>query len=155
MSSRIERPKTPSGRTLSVSDPELRRLHDHAVRGYPHEVVGLLAGDRSTDTVTRVVPLENETADDPARRFRVNGLKLMRAEQAVEADGLDVVGYYHSHPDHPANWSDTDREQALPDVAYVIAAVQGSPSPHVSDTQGWRLRDDRAVMLHQPVLSTD
>ena len=156
MSSLTPRPLSPSGTTLTVPARELDRLHDHAVEGYPHEVVGLLAGDRQTGAVARVQPLENATADDPARRFEVSGLTLMKAERALEAEGLDVVGYYHSHPDHPASWSDTDRDQALPTMSYVIAAVHGPDGPQgdgvatrVVDTRAWRLRDDRSAMDHE------
>ncbi len=89
MSSLTPRPLTPSGTTLSMADRELDRLHDHVVAGFPHEVVGILAGDRATNEVTRVRPLENATADDPARRFHVSGLTLMKAERALEAEGLE------------------------------------------------------------------
>lgn len=156
MSSLTPRPLTPSGTTLSIDDRELDRLHDHAVDGHPYEVVGILAGSREGARVTRAVRLENATADDPSRRFHVSGLTLMRAENALEADGLDVLGYYHSHPDHPANWSDTDRDQALPNLSYVIVAVHGKDGPEgdgertrVTDTRAWRLRDDRSAMDHE------
>ena len=156
MSSLTPRVLTPSGTTLTLPERELDRLHDHALAGYPHEVVGILAGDRAAGAVRRVHPLENATADDPARRFHVSGLTLMRAEQALEAEGLDVLGYYHSHPDHPASWSDTDRDQALPATSYVITAVHGPDGPQgdgvatrVVDTRAWRLRDDRGAMDHE------
>lgn len=145
MSSLTERTGSPSGTQLTLPADELGRLHAHACEGYPHEVVGILAGSRADTRVTRVVPLTNEHAHAPERRFRVDGLRLMRAEQALESEGLEVVGYYHSHPDHPANYSDTDREQALPNMAYIIAAVRG-PAPTIAETRCWRLRADRSEM---------
>ena len=161
MSSLTPRPLSPSGTTLSIPNRELDRLHDHVIAGFPHEVVGILAGDRSDNRVARVQPLQNATADDPARRFHVSGLTLMRAERALEAEGLDVVGYYHSHPDHPASWSDSDREQALPAMSYVIAAVHGPHGPQgdgvatrVVDTRAWRLREDRSAMDHETLRIT-
>ncbi len=154
MSSLIPRPHRPSGQRLEIDERALARIHAHAVEGYPHEVVGLLAGERSAGRVRRVVPLENENQADPARRFAVDGLRLMRAEQAVEADGDEVLGYYHSHPDHPAAWSDADRDQALPATAYVITAVHGPDGPEgdgertrVIDTRAYRLADDRGALL--------
>jgi proteasome lid subunit RPN8/RPN11 len=154
MSSLTARPDTRSGTTLHIGLDELGRLHAHALRGYPHEVVGLLGGDRGLGEVRQVVPLENEHADAPERRFRVDGRQLMRAERALEADGVEVLGYYHSHPDHPASWSDEDRDQALPDMSYVITSISAGPDgpPRVADTRSWRLREDRSGMDHETLV---
>lgn len=133
---------------LIIAPGELARLHAHAVAGYPYEVVGILAGDRATGRVTRVVSLENERADSPQNRYHVSGLLLYRAEEALAAEGLDVVGYYHSHPDHPSRYSEYDRDHALPNMSYVIVSVLGGK---VATTQSWRLRDDRSAMDEEPV----
>jgi proteasome lid subunit RPN8/RPN11 len=90
---------------LSMSHSALSTLRAHASEGYPHEVVGILAGPDSV-TVDRVQPLVNERADSPKNRYQVSGLLLHRAQQALEDQGLTIVGYYHSHPDHPALYSD-------------------------------------------------
>ena len=103
---------------VNIRAPELARLHEHAREGYPHEVVGILAGDRASGAVTRVVPLRNERADSPNNRYHVSALMLAGAERALDADGLEVVGYYHSHPDHPSQYSDFDRDHALPNMSY-------------------------------------
>ena len=125
-------------------DPaEYQRMHAAAAEGYPFEVVGILAGDRTTGAVSQVVPLINERADSARNRYVVSGLVMMRAEQAIEAKGLEVVGYYHSHPDHPAQYSDFDRDHALPNMSYVIVSVQqGTPGVTLS----WRLVEDRTSM---------
>lgn len=128
---------------LIIDSRELAALHAHAEQGYPHEVVGILAGDRSTRTVTRIHPLVNERADSPQNRYRVNGMTVLRAEQALEGEGLQVVGYYHSHPDHTAQYSAYDRDHALPNMSYLITAVSKGA---VVDTLSWRLREDRSAM---------
>ena len=128
---------------LTLPHAELDRLHAHARAGYPFEVVGLLAGSREERRVTRVVPLINERADSPRNRYQVSGLVVLRAEEALEAEGLAVLGTYHSHPDHPSMWSEFDREHALPNLSYIIVSVQGGQA---AATQSWRLRDDRSVM---------
>jgi proteasome lid subunit RPN8/RPN11 len=131
---------------------ELARVHAHAVAGYPHEVVGILAGHRATNVVTHVVSLVNERADSPANRYHVSALVLYRAEQALEAEGLEVVGYYHSHPDHPARYSDFDRDHALPNMSYVITSVMAGA---IADTRSWRLHDDRAAMDEELIHTED
>jgi len=128
---------------LRIVHDQLARLHAHAEEGYPHEVCGILAGSRATWEVTEVVALVNERADSAHNRYKVSGLTLMRAEQALEARGLEVVGYYHSHPDHTSQYSEFDRDHALPNMSYPIVSVQQGA---VAETQSWRLRDDRSAM---------
>lgn len=137
---------------LSLHADALTRLHQHAEEGYPHEVVGVLAGDRAAQQVTRVVPLINERADSPQNRYHVSGWILARAEAQIEAAGQEVVGYYHSHPDHPARYSEVDRDQALPSMAYAIVSVQGGA---VADTRCWRLTDDRSEMIEAPLTTRE
>lgn len=137
---------------LNVRKDELAKLHAHAREGYPHEVVGILAGVRAAEAVTHVVPLVNERADSPQNRYHVSAMVLYKAEQRLEAEGLEVVGYYHSHPDHPARYSDFDREHALPNMAYVITSVVGG---EVADTRCWRLTEDREAMTETTVITQD
>ena len=117
-------------------------LIDHAQQGYPHEVVGILAGNREKHHVTKVQPLINERADTH-NRYKVSALKLMRAEQALEKEGLEIIGYYHSHPDHSTQFSDYDRDHALPNMSYVILSIQSGVFKAIAS---WRLREDRSTM---------
>ena len=147
MSSLKQRDVRSSGTSLTMPAAELSRLHEHAAAGYPHEVVGILAGSRSAARIRRVVPLYNERTTDAGRRYQVSALTIMKAEMALEREGLEVVGYYHSHPDHPAMYSDTDRDLALPNMSYLITAVHRSDTgPQIVDTRVWRLREDRSEM---------
>jgi proteasome lid subunit RPN8/RPN11 len=130
-----------AARELTIEPEALDALSAHAVEGYPHEVVGILAGSGSR--ITRAAPLVNERADSPHDRYHVSGLTLMRAERELEAQGFQILGYYHSHPDHPARYSETDRDAALPNLSYVIASVERG---RVADVRSWRLRDDRSAM---------
>jgi proteasome lid subunit RPN8/RPN11 len=128
---------------IRIDGDQYERMRGAAAEGYPHEVVGILAGSRASWSVTEVVPLVNERADSPRNRYRVSGLAMMRAEQAIEANGLEVVGYYHSHPDHPAQYSEYDRDHALPNMSYIIVSVhRGTPGTTLS----WRLVEDRSSM---------
>jgi proteasome lid subunit RPN8/RPN11 len=65
---------------------------------------------------------------------------VLAANKEARALGLDVGGYYHSHPDHPARPSEFDRDHAWPGLSYVIVSVEGGKE---KDTQSWRLSDDR------------
>ena len=131
---------------LTIDSVPLDALRAHVVEGYPHEVVGILAGHGTR--VTRVAALVNERADSPHNRYQVSALVLARAERALEAEGLRICGYYHSHPDHPARYSDTDRDAALPNLSYVIASVERGA---VADLRSWRLREDRTAMDEETI----
>jgi len=126
----------------------MARLNAHAAEGYPHEVVGVLAGRRATGEVTRVHPLVNERADSARNRYRVGGLLVFQAEQALAAEGLEIVGYYHSHPDHPSRYSDYDRDHALPNMSYLIVSVIEG---RVAGAESWRLLEDRSAMAAEPI----
>ena len=134
--------------SLRISRAGLEQIQRFAEEGYPHEVCGVLAGSRSSSVVTEVVPLTNERSDSPSNRYKVDGLLVMKAEQELEARGLDVVGYYHSHPDHPSRYSDYDREHALPNMSYAIVSVMAGEA---ADTRCWRLAEDRSVMDAQEI----
>ena len=133
---------------LRLASAEALRIRQHAENGYPHEVVGILAGDAASATVTRVAHLVNERSTEARTRYRVSGLMVMRAEQALEAEGLQVLGYYHSHPDHPSRYSEYDRDHALPNLSYLIVSVRDGAS---GDMQSWRLRDDRSAMDEETI----
>ncbi|MEE2751011.1 MAG: M67 family metallopeptidase [Myxococcota bacterium] len=130
---------------LRISQEEFDKLQAHAEEGYPHEVVGILAGSRNQAEVSHVHPLINERAET-RNRYRVDGLILMKAERQLEAAGLEIIGYYHSHPDHPAQYSDYDRDHALPNMSYVICSVLEG---RADKTLSWILQEDRSSMIPQ------
>ncbi len=157
MSSRIQRTVSPSGQSVELLPQAAAAIQAHALGGYPHEVVGILAGHRGSGRVSQIHRLVNRRQDRAADRYEVDPLALMKAERSLEAEGLEIVGYYHSHPDHPAMYSDTDRDLALPEMAYLIASVgstsNGVSTPQLLELRCWRLRDDRGEMLEDHLLA--
>ena len=107
---------------LQIQKSELEKIKQHAEQGYPHEVVGILAGKRQNNVVTEVQNLINERGDTN-NRYKVSALTLFRSEQELESRGLEIVGYYHSHPDHPSQYSEYDKDHALPNMSYLILSV--------------------------------
>ena len=71
------------------------------------------------------------------------------SQQALEAEGHDILGYYHSHPDHPSRYSEYDRDHALPNMSYLIVSVLKG---EVVDTASWRLHEDRSAMSAEPII---
>ena len=114
-------------------------IREHGQETYPHECCGALVGEG--ERVTAVVPLPNTTEEGPRRRFLVRPKDYMLAERRASELGGQLLGFYHSHPDHPARPSQFDLDHAWPNFAYVIVAVaQGK----AADMTVWWLKEDRS-----------
>ncbi|PSQ71002.1 MAG: hypothetical protein BRD38_03590 [Bacteroidetes bacterium QH_9_67_14] len=127
----------------------LQAIRRHGAEAYPEEGCGFLLGRMDgdgTQQVTRIHRAGNERAENRERRFTLSPEAYRAADAAADAHGLDVVGFYHSHPDHPARPSETDLAEApFPGYAYVIVSVQdGRPA----DLTAWTLAPDRS-QFHQ------
>lgn len=112
-----------------------------ALAGYPHEVCGLLLGDGDGEE-TRVVCLHaagNVRHDRPQDRFALDPRDYLAAEESARRRALAVVGVWHSHPDHPARPSETDREFAWPGWSYPIVSVSAQGA---GELRSWRLVGD-------------
>ena len=132
---------------LNISRPLYDEISSHCVEGFPSEVVGILAGEKDTGTVLKVKPLVNERSDTN-NRYKVSGLVVYRASQDLEAQGFDILGYYHSHPNHSSQYSEYDKEHALPNLSYAIISVMNGD---VTTIQSWLLSEDRSRMYEQAV----
>src|SRR5215217_1699157 len=120
----------------AACDAAIRR---HGEETYPDECCGALVG--RGDQVTDVVALPNTTEEGPRRRFLVRPADYRAAEKRATELGGELVGFYHSHPDHPARPSQYDLDHAWPTFAYVIVAVAAGASTEITV---WFLKDDRS-----------
>ena len=127
---------------LFISHSHLQTIGRHASVSYPDECCGVLIGRAQAGGtfVERILSVGNEREDSRHNRYLISPETILAAHKEARALGLDVVGYYHSHPDHPARPSDFDREHAWPGVSYLIVSVE---QRNVVDTRSWRLNDDR------------
>ena len=121
-----------------------REIESLAANGYPDEVCGLLVGrfDQAAIHVERVTWARNLNTTRSRDRFALDPRGFLRAERIADEQGLDVVGIWHSHPDHAAVPSQTDLDAAWPGYAYVIVSVVGG---RAVETRSWRLDTDRFV----------
>jgi proteasome lid subunit RPN8/RPN11 len=130
--------------TLQISSEALIRIHAHGEEAYPEEGAGLMLGHADGDVrvVTTILGIDN-AREDGARhnRYLITAQDMLYGEQEAMRRGLDIVGIFHSHPDHPNRPSDFDREWALPWFSYLITSVQ---SGKAVESRSWRLQDDRS-----------
>lgn len=121
-------------------------IRRHGVEAYPNECCGALLG--RDGVVLETFALPNTTEEGPRRRFRVNAADYRSAEKHAAERGAELLGFYHSHPDHPARPSQYDLDHAWPFFSYVIVSVRGGAP---EDMTSWRLRDDRSAFDEEPL----
>ena len=135
--------------TKSLED----KIKSEGKASYPNECCGVLLGvldETEEKFVTQILPISNEFSEgEQYHRFLITPENMLDAEKKARALKLDVLGFYHSHPDHPARPSDYDREHALPFYSYVITAVEKGEA---RDFTSWTLKDDRSEFISENVI---
>jgi len=145
---------------LRIKEAQMEAIRQHGARDYPGECCGAMLGKANgvCKEVGEIVPLKNLRndparaqellpVDDPGReternRFLIDPLEQLRVEKDARARGLEVLGYYHSHPDHPARPSIYDCEHAWPWYSYIIVSVVRGIA---KDLTCWVLAEDRGM----------
>ena len=129
---------------ISISEQLLAEIREHGVRDYPYECCGLLIGRFTAEgkNVTETHPISNAREESAKRnRFLITPEELMKGERYARHHDLEVVGFYHSHPDSPAVPSQYDLEHAWPTYSYII--VSTSPGK-ATDLFSWEQEPDRS-----------
>jgi proteasome lid subunit RPN8/RPN11 len=164
---------------LIISSEAVSTISGHGTEGYPFEICGFLVGltTEAGREVREAWPVRNAWEADPearaemlkgveasggtagsdrwesaseARRFLVSPRDTMLSMKRARGAGLDLVGVYHTHPNHPAVPSDFDRDAAWPDWSYVIVSVRDG---QVADFRSWALVEDGSRFEEEPVKS--
>src|ERR1700733_126482 len=113
---------------LKITTKDYEALRSHGEETYPHECCGVLLGrmdDEGVRIVTSTERCGNPRTDSPQNRYNIDPRELVRIQREGRERGEDIIGFYHSHPDHPARWSPTDFAEAhWLGCSYVITAVE-------------------------------
>jgi proteasome lid subunit RPN8/RPN11 len=129
--------------TLRLSNAVFEEIRSEGEQAYPGECCGILAGRTgSVKEVLRLVPALNRRTDNP-HRYLISPDDLRLIEARLRSSEQEVLGFYHSHPDHPATPSAFDTEQAWPWYSYIIVGVDRG---RAAELASWVLADDRSVM---------
>ena len=125
---------------IHLADGVDAAIRQHGTDTYPNECCGALIGRGRVVTATYALP--NTTEEGPRRRFLVRPQDYREAEKRATEAGGELLGFYHSHPDHPARPSQYDLDHAWPFFSYIIVAVREAVP---EDMTSWRLREDRSA----------
>jgi proteasome lid subunit RPN8/RPN11 len=128
---------------ITITAQQLEEIRQHGERDYPFECCGLMLG-RFVDgrkQVLETYPISNAREEEAKRnRFLIRPEELMRGEKYAREKALDVVGFYHSHPDDRAVPSQYDLEHAWPTYSYIVVAVENAKA---ADLRSWEMEPDR------------
>ena len=126
---------------LKISDKTLAHIENHAQAEYPNECCGFLYGvDADDRVIDRAFEAKNSKEGDKRRRFEISPLDYLKAEQYAVKNDIQLLGIYHSHPNHPAKPSEHDRVQAVEFFSYIITSVAEGK---INTTTSWRLNEQK------------
>ncbi len=131
--------------SITVTAASMATMEDDTRRAFPEECCGMMLGTIDDDglrTVNKIIVVTNTNSENRKRRFLIEPKDLLRAEREARQSSLEVIGVYHSHPNHPSMASEFDREHAMPYWSYLIlSCIEG----RIDNVQSFRLKDDRSA----------
>jgi proteasome lid subunit RPN8/RPN11 len=137
---------------IHLAENQRNEIAAHGERDYPYECCGLLLGSFAAGgvkAISEIYPISNAREEQAKRnRFLIRPEELMRGERYAETKGLDVVGFYHSHPDHPAVPSQYDLEHAWPLYSYIVISVSADTA---QDLRSWEMESDRSRFVEEEI----
>jgi proteasome lid subunit RPN8/RPN11 len=137
---------------LKITETVLREIYDHTEASYPNECCGLMVGvmagqTRTVHTFRKCKNLNTERARD---RYEMDPMDMLRTEREFANSDWDIIGIYHSHPDHPSRPSQTDTDRAWPDYSYVIISVREGK---VASANSWVLNESERKFYEEPLVA--
>jgi proteasome lid subunit RPN8/RPN11 len=141
---------------ITIESDQLTEMRRHGERDYPFECCGLMLGRFETTgqkLLTETYPISNAREEEAKRnRFLIRPEELMRGEKYARENGLDVVGFYHSHPDEPAVPSKYDLDHAWPTYSYIVVSVEKGQAV---DLRSWEMEADRSRFNEEEISQSE
>ncbi len=134
---------------LAIPAQVIEEIHAHGEMLYPEEGAGLILGSIEGEDreAHRVLPMPNHfEPNERGHRYRLDPKEILQAEELAEQLGLEVIGVFHSHPDHPPAPSQYDLEWAVPWFVYLITSIEGGEA---SKSRVWRMLEDHSRMVEE------
>jgi proteasome lid subunit RPN8/RPN11 len=141
---------------IQLEENQRDEIARHAERDYPYECCGLLLGRFEAPglkSISEIYAISNAREEQAKRnRFLIRPEELLQGEQYTAERGLDVIGFYHSHPDHPAVPSQYDLEHAWPVYSYIVVSVMAGAA---GDLRSWEMESDRSTFTEEEILGSN
>jgi proteasome lid subunit RPN8/RPN11 len=140
---------------LKLQTSDYDKVRCHSEETYPNECCGILVGTSDGDvrSVQSVVRCNNVSTDSPLTRYDIDPRELVGAQREAHERGLDIVGFYHSHPDHPAQWSPTDLEQAhWIGCSYMITSVENGKATQTNSFALTGSREEDKALAEEEII---
>ena len=134
---------------LTIPSPVMDEIRGHGEKLYPEEGAGLILGsiDSEHREARRVLPMPNHFDNgERGRRYLLDPREILQAEELAEQLGLEVIGVFHSHPDHPPAPSQYDLDWAVPWYVYLITRVEQGAA---AESRAWRMLEDHTEMVEE------
>ena len=136
---------------IRLSEKIVDEIEIHAEQTYPEECCGMMLGysDTNIHVVESVIPIDNSQGDNRKRRFLITPEQYRHAEQLADKGNRELLGFYHSHPDHPAAPSAFDTDHALPWFSYIIVSVEKGKAAAMT---AWLLNEERTQFAERMIM---
>jgi len=140
---------------LKIPQSDFDEIRRHGEETYPHECCGVLLGviGATAREVRATVRCGNTRVDSPQNRYDIHPRELVRVQREARERGLDILGFYHSHPDHPARWSPTDFQEAhWIGCSYVITSIEKGTAALTNSFALTGTREEDKVLEDEPIV---
>lgn len=141
---------------IHIKKEHLDDIEAHGKEGFPNEVCGIILGicgpGASGTEKKEVLQLRKGTnlnSDRTHDRYELDPKDLLQAEKDARDKGMEIIGFYHSHPDHPDVPSEFDRERAWPEYSYIISSIMGGKE---ASTRSWLLNDESHLFEEEKII---
>jgi proteasome lid subunit RPN8/RPN11 len=137
---------------VRITRGALEEVRAHAVEGYPNEICGMLVAEPGTDVISRTRRVRNTIVERARDRYEMDPVEQIRIQRELDREGREIVGYYHSHPDHPASASITDSSRSWAGPVYLIVASRlggtGEANAFVAEADGGPMRPEPVEIVN-------
>ena len=137
-------------RAINITQKIVDTFISHGEKDYPHECCGFILGQFKDEESFGVeyLPASNVKEGNRERRFLIDPLAYQKAEDEADDQGMSIISIVHSHPDHPHNPSDFDRDHAWPGFSYIIISVQNG---RIASYRSWQLNENRGKFIEENI----
>lgn len=136
--------------TISIYRKHLEEIKEHAIAEFPNECCGILGGSLKDKTVEEIIIVHNKFEESKHNRFIISPLDFKRADEQLRKTNQEIIGVFHSHPNHEGVPSQYDLDRALPIYSYVIISIKNKKFDHI---RSWVLKNDRSKFMEEEIVT--